>query len=266
MKIIKIVVLIAIILLSSDELQCSSILSGGLMNVLSATEKVNLRESASFFHPSLNAMAESSYLSAFADYSGLGIAELSPMGAVFCLKPSDRFNASANIVGVGTNLYNEFQGQLSAVYSFGQTIHTGIGGGFSKISILDYGVKYEYNFLFSSLMNISNGISAGFAIQKLVSEDYPGTRFIAGIGYSPFDFLGFDVSANVNLNRASGICVSAKYSFSKYIHTGVHVLTNPQLLVFDVKAYASKNLGFNFGLSFHERLGFSESTGLFWYF
>ncbi len=234
-----------------------------------STEKTNISELSVINHPALLSLVDSACISGMLSYSKFNLPELSPFVLSYATKVSENLSSGISFAGIGNNLYNEFTGSAGIAYSSNKLINIGISADFGRVGIKDYGNRYIFSLNVSSIIALSNAFSAGFSLSNILGNENLAEYqryLVLGFGYQAMKDLSFDLSANVVINKTSGLSFSTKYQFSPDISARLGLLTNPEILDLEVRTCLSNSFSLLLGLEYHQRLGFSNQFGIGYYF
>ncbi len=199
--------------------------------------------------------------------SRFGLSEISPVEITYSNNMIKNLCVFASFDYFGFELYNEFAGSVGG---FSKLKFLEIGGKaiYHRANIKDYGNSSAISVDLFSKLNLLDNLVFGVLLQNLNRTYYSNANrtvpqsAIFTIGYEPFDKLGIDFGANINLNTNASLISGIRYKFNQYLQANIKYNTSPFLIIGGINLTTFDYLNILFFLRYEEDFGYDQIIGL----
>lgn len=233
-----------------------------------STGKTIFKDISIIQNPALLKLIDSGIVNLSFSPSRFGLSELSPLGLFFANNLNKQVRTSASIIGLGNNLYNEFDVGIQTGYIVNKLLTLGFGLEYARLSVKDYSSEFNLFLDFGAVFDFNNSFSAGFSLQNVSRSFFTNgnnnvrQNAIIGLGYSAYSFLDFELNAVISINQSSGFSFASKYNYENVLSMRAAVLSDPLSLETGFFVHIYNPLIFISNIDYHHKLGLSQTFGL----
>ncbi len=263
MKIIKYIILI-LILTFNYKINCQI---PGRMNLYDHSFAVGFVESSPdkfYSNPAKLRFSEAGNIGMSISPSVFGLKELNSGNIFYSGKLNDKFLYGASLYGMGGELYNEFSGSLDMAYLLDDRFTFGISAEMSRLFVKDFNSHYNLLLTAGSIINISENIAGGVAVNNLLRQSYGNIekaiyqQALIGLAVkSRLDFI-FEISGVINLNNSSGVIFGMRRNILDIADIRMSVGTQPKSYEIGMKFDIIDRFLFNFNFFYDTNLGYNR--------